>query len=173
MRLYVPRAADVIHVGCGNRRARARDCGHLPRCAADSGARPDSPWVADMVADRHTGRIVNVDISPVVMEHMREKHSALPPSVSWEVGDVTRLTAHADASFDAAIDKGTMDALMVRRGARQSPFAACSRGAHAQCGGDSTGNTAAMAREMLRVLRPGGVFIMVRCGTAGRLRTRD
>ena len=67
-----------------------------------------------MVADAHTGRIANVDISPVVTEHMRVRHADLPPSVSWEVGDVTRLTAHADSSFDAAIDKGTMDALMVR-----------------------------------------------------------
>ena len=95
-----------------------------------------------MVADGHTGRIANVDISPVVMEHMREKHASLPPTVEWEVGDATRLTAHGDASFDAVIDKGTLDALM--------------------CGGESTKNTAAMAREMLRVLRPGGVFMMVR-----------
>ena len=31
-----------------------------------------------------------------------------------DVADVTELKAHADGSFDAAIDKGTMDALMVR-----------------------------------------------------------
>jgi ubiquinone/menaquinone biosynthesis C-methylase UbiE len=75
-----------------------------------------SPWVADMVADGHTGRIANVDISPVVTEHMREKHASLPPNVSWEVADATKLTAHGNASFDAVIDKGTLDALMVRSG---------------------------------------------------------
>lgn len=115
-----------------------------------------------MVADGHAGRIANVDISPVITEYMRKKHADLPSSVSWEVGDATRLQAHGDCTFDAVIDKGTMDALMVR-------FERCElSGVHAltlcrvhQCGGDSTGNTAAMAREMLRVLRPGGVFIMV------------
>jgi RAT1-interacting protein len=69
-----------------------------------------------MVADGHTGRIANVDISPVVTEHMREKHASLPPNVSWEVADATKLTAHGNASFDAVIDKGTLDALMVRSG---------------------------------------------------------
>ena len=97
-----------------------------------------------MVEDGHTGRIANVDISPVITAYMQEKHARLPPTVSWEVGDATRLTAHADCSFDAVIDKGTLDALA--------------------CGGDSTGNTKAMARETLRVLRPGGVFIMITYG---------
>jgi hypothetical protein len=116
-----------------------------------------------MVADGHTGRIVNIDISAVVIEQMREKYGdALPPSVTctqrraccraalraalrasrarqrahacphWaehaqrgrcapagEVADVTSLgAAYPDASFDAAIDKGTMDALMVSACAR-------------------------------------------------------
>jgi ubiquinone/menaquinone biosynthesis C-methylase UbiE len=31
-----------------------------------------------------------------------------------------------------------------------------------QCGGDTSVNVAAMAREMSRVLRPGGVFVMAR-----------
>ena len=65
-----------------------------------------------MVADGHTGSITNVDISTVITEYMRNKHADLRPSVTWEVGDVTRL-AHGDSTFDAAIDKGTMDALMV------------------------------------------------------------
>ena len=66
-----------------------------------------------MVSDGHTGCITNVDISSVITEYMREKHASLHKGVTWEVGDVTRL-AHGDSTFDAAIDKGTMDALMVR-----------------------------------------------------------
>jgi hypothetical protein len=66
-----------------------------------------------MCAEGHTGSITNVDISAVITEYMRDKHADLPPSVTWEVGDVTRLV-HGDSTFDAAIDKGTMDALMVR-----------------------------------------------------------
>jgi len=152
VRQYVPRTADVLHVGCGNRRVPEIGGPALqsrqqsdPCSAHRSGALTQlacSPWVADMVADGHTGRIANVDISPVVMEHMREKHASLPPNVQWEVGDATCLTAHGDASFDAVIDKGTLDALM--------------------CGGESTKNTAAMACEVMRVLRPDGVFLMVR-----------
>jgi hypothetical protein len=114
-----------------------------------------------MVADGHTGRIVNIDISAVVIEQMREKYGdALPPSVTCtqrraccraalriapaerasahthassglstrnvgaahpagEIADVTSLgAAYPNASFDAAIDKGTMDALMVSARAR-------------------------------------------------------
>ena len=41
-----------------------------------------SPWVSDMVVDGHTGRIVNIDISSVIIDYMREKHAELPPSVS-------------------------------------------------------------------------------------------
>ena len=67
-----------------------------------------------MVSDGHTGSITNVDISTVITEYMRDKHADLRPSVTWVVGDVTRLT-YGDCTFDAAIDKGTMDALMVRR----------------------------------------------------------
>ncbi len=128
--------------------------------------------------DGHAGRIANIDISPIVIDYMRAKYSAggtvpnaLPDSVTWEVADVTALEAHASASFDAAVDKGTMDALMVsvaRVGARvatpvfEHACIWCRIALAAQCGGDSTTNVAAMAREMSRVLRPGGVYILVR-----------
>ena len=122
-----------------------------------------------MVADGHTGRVANVDLSRVIIEYMAEKYAHLPPAVSWDVADVTALdaAAYADASFDAVIDKGTMDALMARvccslaSAVRAARLFADARCAFAQCGGDSVGNTNAMAREMMRVLRPGGVFIMV------------
>jgi hypothetical protein len=125
LRPYVPRTADVLHVGCGNRRARTS----LIRTFAQHTATHDgltlllcrSPFAEDLVVDGHTGRIANIDISPVVIDNMLAKYgadgrgsNALPNTVSWQVADVTALDALESDSFDAAIDKGTMDALMVR-----------------------------------------------------------
>lgn len=41
-----------------------------------------SPLVDDMLADGHTGRIANVDISPVIIDYMRTKRDAWPPGVT-------------------------------------------------------------------------------------------
>ncbi len=109
-----------------------------------------SPFCEDLVRiGGHTGQVVNIDISPTVIDFMRAKYSgdnALPPSVTWAVADVMCLGSDfKDDSFDAVIDKGTADALM--------------------CGGDTSGNVAAMCAEMDRVLRPKtGVYITITYG---------
>jgi ubiquinone/menaquinone biosynthesis C-methylase UbiE len=53
--------------------------------------------------------VVNIDISPVVINAMKEKH----PEMEWLVMDVTNLSAFDNASFDYALDKGTLDAILV------------------------------------------------------------
>ncbi|PLW19430.1 hypothetical protein PCANC_06334 [Puccinia coronata f. sp. avenae] len=50
-----------------------------------------------------------------LIEQMRIQHAETCPKMSWMQGDVRHLP-FADSSFDAAIDKGTMDALMCAKG---------------------------------------------------------
>ena len=51
--------------------------------------------------------IVNIDISPKVIEQMAEKF----PMMVWEVMDATKMS-YKDAEFDVVMDKGTLDALV-------------------------------------------------------------
>ena len=50
---------------------------------------------------------INVDFSPVVIATMK----AASPEMQWLVMDVRKLD-FSDASFDVAIDKGTLDAMI-------------------------------------------------------------
>lgn len=54
--------------------------------------------------------ITNIDISPVVIEDMKERNKDRP-NMTWEVMDVMNMT-YDDETFDIAIDKSTIDALL-------------------------------------------------------------
>ena len=83
--------------------------------------------------------IVNTDISPVVIEHMRAKH-AKNTSMRWVVDDACRM-AFGDAYFDQIADKSLLDCMCH-----------CD---HPQFQGCVT----LFLRECHRVLRPGGVAV--------------
>ncbi|KAF7308262.1 Methyltransf-25 domain-containing protein [Mycena chlorophos] len=83
--------AKVLMLGCGN-----------------------STLSQDMYDDGYKN-IVNVDYSRVVIEQMRTRHAETRPEMEWLEMDVRNLD-FADASFDVAIDKGTMDAMMTAKG---------------------------------------------------------
>lgn len=53
-----------------------------------------------------------VDFSTVVIEQMAARHIAEAPSISWQEADVRHMTGFADAEFEVAIDKGTLDAMI-------------------------------------------------------------
>jgi len=89
--------------------------------------------------------IINIDISPVVIDRMQKKH----PEMDWRVGDVTQLPELETHSFDAAIDKGTLDAIL--------------------CGEGSAENADKMLGELSRILKPNGVFVLI---TYGQPKTR-
>ena len=55
--------------------------------------------------------ITNIDYSSVVIRKMQEKYKSLD-SMKWEVMDITDMTFE-DESFDAVIEKGTLDSLLV------------------------------------------------------------
>ena len=86
--------------------------------------------------------IVNIDISAVVIEQMQSRNESRP-EMSFHVMDVRELK-FPDDSFDLAVDKSTIDALL--------------------CGDDSFLNVAKMTREVQRVLKVGGHYVAISYG---------
>jgi len=84
-------------------------------------------------------QVVNVDISPVVIEQMRLTNSQ--PRQSWEVADCRAMPQFANESFTSVIDKGTLDAVL--------------------CSSHGQADTQSYVNEVHRVLAPGGVFLLI------------
>ncbi|MFS8005371.1 putative endothelin-converting enzyme 1 [Helianthus anomalus] len=89
------------------------------------------------------GDIVSIDISSVVIERMRKKYSDSPHLKYIEM-DVRDMKAFEAGSFDAVIDKGTLDSLL--------------------CGHNSKLNAGRMLEEVERVLKKEGVYILITYG---------
>ncbi|XP_071706773.1 uncharacterized protein [Rutidosis leptorrhynchoides] len=124
LHLYIPTTTTNHHrrilvVGCGN-----------------------SAFSESMSKNGYTD-IVNIDISSVVIEAMQKKYSGSPHLKYIEM-DVRDMKAFENGSFDAVIDKGTLDSLM--------------------CGHNSKPNAAKMLDEIERVLKKGGVYILITYG---------
>lgn len=101
----------------------------------------NSRLTEDMYEDDYTS-IANIDISKVCVDQMTERHKD-KTTLTWQVMNVCQLD-FPDETFDAIVDKGTMDSIL--------------------CGEGSTGNVAKMCAEAQRVLKPGGVFFIVSYG---------
>lgn len=56
--------------------------------------------------------ITNVDISDVVIQKMKERNKESRPGMSWLQMDVTEMDPAFENTFDIAIDKSTIDALL-------------------------------------------------------------
>ncbi|KAJ3732090.1 S-adenosyl-L-methionine-dependent methyltransferase [Lentinula guzmanii] len=105
----------------------------------------------DMYDDGYSN-IVNTDYSTIVIEKMKERHEELRPEMEWHEMDVRDLKFD-DNSFDVAIDKGTMDAMMTVKGDIWNP--------PQQVVDDCTKEV----NEVIRTLRKGtGVFIYLTFG---------
>jgi SAM-dependent methyltransferase len=87
-------------------------------------------------------QVVNVDISPVVIEQMRLMDQL--PGQAWEVADCRSMPEFDDASFGSVLDKGTLDAVL--------------------CSSHGTADAAAYINEVHRLLVPGGVFLLISLG---------
>lgn len=85
---------------------------------------------------------MNIDISKVVIEQNIERYKD-KQGLQWKQMDVKALE-FPDQSFDAVIAKATFDAIL--------------------CGEGSTTAIAKMCSEVSRVLKPGGVFLIVSYG---------
>jgi ubiquinone/menaquinone biosynthesis C-methylase UbiE len=96
----------------------------------------------DMYDDGYTN-IDNIDISDVCIEQMAEANAEERPDMTWQVMDVMDMKFDND-TFDIAIDKSTIDALL--------------------CGDNAFLNVAKMTREVQRVLKPGGFYFVISYG---------
>jgi len=54
--------------------------------------------------------IVNIDISPKLLDELRAQHETTMPNMKWLYMNVSQLEFE-DASFDIVLDKGTLDAI--------------------------------------------------------------
>ena len=88
--------------------------------------------------------VVNVDISSVCIEQMSQRNAEVRPEMSWLVMDITDMSEFSDSSFDLAIDKSTIDALL--------------------CGDDSFLKVAMMLKETQRVLKTDGIYFAISYG---------
>lgn len=95
----------------------------------------------DMYEDGYTS-IANIDISRVCIDQMIDKYRD-KNTMTWQQMNVCTLE-YPDESYDAIVDKGTMDSIL--------------------CGEGSTANVAKMCMEFSRVLKPKGVYFVISYG---------
>jgi SAM-dependent methyltransferase len=165
-------AGPMLHVGCGNsalsdgmaedgyrvsglRRGggrRARGLQHVLRRAFARRQGATSVAAAAQCAKlrlthphaphRMYTQVVNVDISPVVIDQMRAMEQA--PGQTWEVADCRSMPQYGDGSFGSVLDKGTLDAVL--------------------CSSHGTLDGGAYMDEVYRLLTPGGTFLLISLG---------
>lgn len=102
----------------------------------------NSTMSADMYNEGFTN-ITNIDISDTVIKNMREKYSHLE-GMTWHTMDVRKMPQFTNQQFDLVIDKGTTDAIL--------------------CGNNSFRNAELMNREIFRLLKVGGHFVVISYG---------
>ncbi|KAH9569012.1 hypothetical protein CY35_03G109600, partial [Sphagnum magellanicum] len=117
--MYIPKSSKILMVGCGN-----------------------ASISEDMVSDGYQD-IVNIDISAVVIEAMREKYKDMH-QLQYQRMDVQEMKAFKDGQFDSVLDKGLLDSLM--------------------CGTSAPCSVSTMLQEVHRVLKPGGVYLLITLG---------
>ncbi|KAJ4721919.1 methyltransferase-like protein 13 [Melia azedarach] len=120
IKLYIPHPKQrILIVGCGN-----------------------SAFSEGMVEDGYED-VVSIDISSVVIEAMQNKY-ANRAQLKYIKMDVRQMDDFQTGSFDAVIDKGTLDSIL--------------------CGNNSRLNAIQMLGEIWRVLKDKGVYILVTYG---------
>ncbi|KAF2397847.1 S-adenosyl-L-methionine-dependent methyltransferase [Trichodelitschia bisporula] len=87
----------------------------------------------------------SIDFSPVAIDFMKSKYDSIE-SLGWRVMDVRKME-FADAEFDCAIDKGTLDAML--HGSLWDPEP------------EVKANVNAYVSEVERVLKPGGRWLYI------------
>lgn len=98
------------------------------------------------LATRGYTRQLCVDFSPVVVELMSERHSAIP-GIEWKQADVRNLNHLTDGSVDVAFDKGTLDAMIYGSGWNPPD--------------EVRDNTSKYMSEVHRVLKDDGGFLYI------------
>ena len=105
--------------------------------------------IQDALFDAGYHDITNVDVSPTCINLMRESDTR---GMKWEIVNLMEPFPYEPGTFDFALDKGTLDALIVDRADK---WEVC----------DDVHETAATYfREVTKCLKPGGVFIQISFG---------
>ncbi|KAG8799879.1 hypothetical protein FRC17_007012 [Serendipita sp. 399] len=124
--LIPDKSASILMLGCGN------------------------STLSEEMYDAGYTNIVNVDYSGIVIEKMKARNEGRP-LMQWLEMDVRNL-AFDSASFDIAIDKGTMDAMLAVKGDVWNP----PKSAVDDCNRE--------VDEVIRVLKEGGIFLYLTFG---------
>ncbi|XP_077963911.1 eEF1A lysine and N-terminal methyltransferase [Gasterosteus aculeatus] len=98
-----------------------------------------SSELSEQMYDVGYKHLTNIDISETVVTHMNQRNAERRPGLTFQQVDATR-TPYEEASYQAALDKGTLDAMASEE-----------EGALAR----------AMLAEVVRVLRVGGRYVCV------------
>ncbi|CAL8256197.1 unnamed protein product [Merluccius merluccius] len=83
---YIKTQDQVLVVGCGNSE------------------------LSEQMYDVGYKRLTNVDLSETVVAHMTQRNAGRRPGLAFRQVDATQ-TPYPDASFQACLDKGTLDAM--------------------------------------------------------------
>lgn len=106
--------------------------------------------LSEQMYDAGYTNIVNIDYSANVIAKMKARTQDRP-LMTWQEMDIRSLEFPAE-SFDVAIDKGTMDALLAVKGDVWNPPSSAVKDCNQE------------VDEVLRVLIPGGLFIYLTFG---------
>eukprot|EP00746_Dinoflagellata_sp_MGD_P146493 gnl/MRDRNA2_/MRDRNA2_78968_c0_seq1.p1 gnl/MRDRNA2_/MRDRNA2_78968_c0~~gnl/MRDRNA2_/MRDRNA2_78968_c0_seq1.p1 ORF type:complete len:543 (+),score=120.55 gnl/MRDRNA2_/MRDRNA2_78968_c0_seq1:141-1769(+) len=96
--------------------------------------------LSEAMYDSGYTNIVNIDQSDVAIDQMQKRNYGLRENMTWLVGDA-RSMDFGDSSFDVVLDKGLFDAL--------------------ECGENYEVDIPAFWKEVMRVLRNGGVYLCI------------
>ncbi|CAN6548389.1 unnamed protein product [Malus baccata var. baccata] len=133
--LYVPRHPNqhnrILVVGCGNSGAYSAfslqphspdqmiQISHLIHTQNSKGIGFQNAAFSEGMADDGYEDVVSIDISSVVIQTMQSKYSNRP-HLKYLQMDVRDMSAFETASFDAVVDKGTLDSLLCGSNSRQN-----------------------------------------------------
>lgn len=92
----------------------------------------------------HFKKITALDWSPQVIDQMKTKNLQARPEISFEVADCLKMKQMDSKSFDLVIDKATFDVLLTY----ENPYLTVAR----------------YLREVQRILRIGGNFVLITTG---------
>jgi ubiquinone/menaquinone biosynthesis C-methylase UbiE len=99
--------------------------------------------LSEQMYNKNIRNISNVDFSEVVINAMKEEYSTNMPEMQWQKMDLRDLEFE-EGTFDVVVDKATLDSIL--------------------CGDGSSSSCDRYMTEVSRVLKPGGVFIVVTYG---------
>jgi len=100
--------------------------------------------VAETMATVGYTNLTSMDVSPTVIEENRKRYPPEDfPALQFLLGDVLTMSDFTNGSFDAALDKGTWDAIRT----------------------SSTAESRVMLHQVRRVLRPGGLYLVLTFGS--------